>query len=76
MKREELDAALLAAHEHNDAASLIKLYRQAGEESEQAGDINAACFYYTQAYVFALESGDEATNILHGILVSYGREEG
>ena len=72
--RAQLDAALLAAHEAGDHAGLVRLYRQAGEEREAAGDIDAACFYYTHAYVFALESGDEAAGGLLDRLVKHGRD--
>ncbi|WP_075997111.1 hypothetical protein [Salaquimonas pukyongi] len=74
MDRGQLDAALIAAHEAGDRAALVRLYRQAGEEREQAGDIDAACFYYTHAYVFALESGHGEAAILLERLVRHGRE--
>ena len=74
MDRAQLDASLLAAHEAGDHAALVRLYRQAGEEREEAGDIDAACFYYTHAYVFALESGHEAASELLGRLVRHGRD--
>ena len=74
MDRAQLDAALITAHEAGDHAALVWLYRQAGEEREEAGDIDAACFYYTHAYVFALESGHVAASELLTRLVRHGRD--
>lgn len=54
MTREELDAALLAAHAAGNRAALIDLYRQASEAAETG---QARAFYLTHAYVFALEAG-------------------
>ncbi|MCB1387204.1 MAG: hypothetical protein KDJ80_14805 [Nitratireductor sp.] len=74
MNRTRLDAALVAAHEADDKAALVRLYRQAGEASEAGGNIDAACFFYTQAYVFALESGDPARAALLAKLAAHGRD--
>ena len=74
MGRDRLDAALIAAHEADDKAALVRLYRQAGEASEAGGDIDAACFYYTHAYVFALESGDPARREMLAKLAAHGRD--
>ena len=73
-KLEALEAALLDAHEHGDHHALVTLYKEAGTLKEQAGDIDAACFYYTHAYVYALETGDAASQDLLGKLVSHGRD--
>ena len=72
--QQALDRDLLAAHAADDAGSLVLLYRQAGAAREQAGDIDAACFFYTHAYVFALESGHAAASELLDVLVRYGRD--
>ena len=72
---EKLNAKLLVAHDKGDVSELIKLYRAAGELREGEGDINAACFYYTHAYVFALEHGDLAASALKQKLADYGREK-
>lgn len=69
-----LEAKLLAAHDREDHEALVSLYRDAGAIKEQAGDIDAACFYYTHAYVFALEIGNPASADLLGKLVQYGRD--
>ncbi len=64
MDRAELDQALLKAHEDKDSAELVRLYTLAGDRAEEAGNIDAACFYLTHAFVFALEAGlPEATEL-------------
>lgn len=70
-----LDAALLEAHNQNDITALIELYAQAADEAETSADIDAACFFLTHAYVFALEAGSDLAKTLHTRLKSYGREE-
>lgn len=71
---EGIDQALLAAHVENDHKKLVFLYSQAGAELIEA-DIDGACFYYTQALVFALESGDKRADEIREILIANGREE-
>lgn len=73
--RAALDARLIAAHEARDWGALVGLYAQAGESSEAAGSIDAACFYLTHAYVFALQTGDPRAADLHARLKARGREE-
>ncbi len=67
----DLDLALLAAHEAGDTALLVKLYQQA---AKQAREPDAASFYLTHAYVFALEAGDPAADALRRRLIEMGRE--
>lgn len=74
LEKSELDAALLDAHQKKDSEALVMLYSKAGSEREDAGDIDAACFYFTHAYVFALESGDQRASSLIDVLLKYGRE--
>jgi hypothetical protein len=73
--RAALDAALIAAHEADDQPHLVSLYTRAGDDAEAAGEIDAACFYLTHAYVFALASGTPEAAALHARLLAYGREE-
>lgn len=70
-----LDAALLAAHHDHDHTTLITLYIQAADQAEKAGDTDAACFFLTYAYVFALEAGSPNASVLHMRLKAHGREE-
>ena len=55
--RTSLDTALIAAHDAGDAARLARLYAEAAGDFASLGDIDAACFFDTHAYVFALEAG-------------------
>lgn len=71
-----LEADLLQAHHNQDGAALARLYFAAGELSEQAGHTDEAGYRYTQAYVFALESGETAlADRLRQKLIASGREE-
>ena len=67
----DLDAALLAAHEAGDGAALVVLYQQA---AAQAADIDAACFYLTHAFVFALEIAHPDMPAIRARLQAEGRE--
>ena len=73
--RAALDAALLDAHHRGDLGALVRLYDEAGTGAEAAGDPDAACFYWTHAYIFALEAGDPAALGLRDRLKGYGREK-
>ena len=73
MEREDLDPALLKAHEDKDNAELVRLYTLAGDQAEAAGNIDAACFYLTHAFVFALEAGLPKAKELNRRLAERGR---
>ncbi len=66
----DLDTRLLAAHAKGDQPALVALYTEA---ADQANDIDAACFYLTHAYIYALELGHPATEMLHLRLAQHGR---
>ena len=66
-----LDTQLIAAHEAGDAVLLIRLYTQAADE---ACCEEAAGFYLTHAYVFALEAGAPEAPALRQRLIDMGRE--
>jgi hypothetical protein len=66
-----LDAKLIAAHEAGDAVLLADFYRQA---AEAAASEEAAGFYLTHAYVFALEGGLPEAPALRQRLIDMGRE--
>ena len=72
MRPEELDAALLAAHHADDKTALVSLYTEA---ANRAGTVDTACFFLTNAYVFALETGHVAAQELFLRLRTHGREE-
>jgi hypothetical protein len=70
--RDELDAALLAAHAADDRPALVGLYTKA---ADTAPSPEAAGFYLTHAYVFALEAGLPEAARLRARLKAEGREE-
>jgi len=70
--RDDLNLRLLAAHAAGEKAALVTLY---GEAAEGADDIDAACFFLTHAYVYALDIGDDRARTLHARLFQHGREE-
>lgn len=65
-----LDDRLLAAHATGDLRALVTLYAEA---ADAANDLDAACFYLTQAYIFALDTGDAAAGALAARLREAGR---
>lgn len=67
----DLNAQMLAAHAKADRGALISLYAEA---ADGAADVDAACFYLTHAYVFALEAGDARADGLRAQLIRHGRE--
>ncbi|WP_371154260.1 hypothetical protein [Jannaschia sp. 2305UL9-9] len=64
-----LDARLLAAHAAGDRGSLVSLYEMASKGAEA----DAAAFFLTQAWVFALETGDPRASALQAALAERGR---
>ncbi len=73
MDKTDLDRLLLEAHDRNDHGALVRYYTMAADEREAAQDIDAACFYLTHAFVFALESGAPEAESLNARLAAYGR---
>ena len=69
-----LHERILAAHAAGDAATLAGLYRQAAARADRRGGDDAAAFFLTQAYVFALEAGTAAAAELRAALVARGRD--
>ncbi|MEL6168704.1 MAG: hypothetical protein AAFR35_08425 [Pseudomonadota bacterium] len=70
--RAALDERILDAHAKGDRSALVGLYLDA------AGTVigaPAAGFFLTQAYVFALETGDPRTDAIRERLVSLGAED-
>ena len=54
----ELDRLILAAHAAGAKAALAQLYAEAGDLLENVSTTDHAAFVRTQAYVYALETGD------------------
>ncbi|HEX6143648.1 MAG TPA: hypothetical protein VFZ01_13085 [Geminicoccaceae bacterium] len=57
-RRARLEAGILDAHARGDLAVLARLYAEAGEHEHAAARTDAACFFWTQAWIFALDQGD------------------
>ena len=66
-----LNDQLLAAHATGDQISMVRLYTQAGDQAPSA---EAAAFYLTQAYIYALDAGAPQALDLHARLVTLGAE--
>ena len=66
----DLNGRLLRAHDAGDKHALVRLYTQA---ADQAPDTDTACFFLTQAYVFALETAHPSTEVLSARLTRHGR---
>ena len=74
MSEGQLDAEILQAHAAGVAARLARLYRDAADQADAAGETDRACFYLTHAWVFALEAGDPLADDIRARLVRQGRE--
>lgn len=74
MTPHELDAALIAAHGSRDADQIASLFALAGERASAKGEMDAACFFWTQGYIWALEAGNPIAAQLHRALKDQGRE--
>lgn len=73
MDLNELDTHLLQAHSDHDVPALIRLYALAADQADQRQDHDAACFYLTHAFVFALEDGAPEADELNRQLYERGR---
>lgn len=71
MTRADLNDAILAAFAAGDGAVIARLYGAAGDA---APNVDEACFYWTQAYVFALEAGLKEAETYRAALAAEGRE--
>ncbi len=74
MNDEALERQILAAHRDGDGSAVAELYLVAANRAERAGDLDRACFFLTQAWVFALEAGNPLAIELRARLVAHGRE--
>ena len=70
----ELEAEVMTAHARGATADLARIYREAALAREAGGDVEAACFLFTHAYVFALEAGLPEQDDIARRLEHYGRE--
>jgi len=70
----DLQRRLMAAHDLGDLAALAELFAEAADLAEVAGEIDRACFFLTQAWVFAMDAGAPVAKALRARLVAYGRD--
>ncbi|MEZ5932245.1 MAG: hypothetical protein R3F54_09880 [Alphaproteobacteria bacterium] len=56
---DRLNARIRAAHAAGHLQALAAGYAEGGALYDGQGETDAACFFWTQAYVFALDAGDE-----------------
>ncbi len=70
---QDLHRALLCAHAAQNQEALVALYTRAARQADRQGRADAACFYLTQALVFALEGGLPQAQALNQDLVARGR---
>ena len=71
---DDLDARLLAAHEADDRAALVRLYSEAATGAAGKGQTDAQAFFLTHAYIFALDIGLAEADTLRRKLQRIGRE--
>ena len=70
----EADDPIGRAIRDGDAAALVRLYVAEADRLEAGGEIDAACFFLTQAYVWALDGALEEAPGLRARLIAAGRE--
>lgn len=69
------DAQVRAAQTAKAPARLAQIYHQLGLQELDQDKPDAGAFLLVQAYVYALEAGDERAQEIHQILKQMGREE-
>ena len=57
---EQLDREIIDAHRRLDACSLAHLYSRAAQRVAKQGDPDRAAFLLVNAYVWALDAGEDA----------------
>ena len=72
---EHLNSQVIKAHKIGETSLLVDIYDMLGAEELEKGAITSGCFLLTQAYIYALESGDLRASRIHKILQSHDREE-
>ena len=69
-----LDRQIQADHRRGDLAALARDYAAGGDLYARTGRIDAACFYWTQAWILALDAGDASLEAeTHAHLARFGR---
>ncbi|MEO0496979.1 MAG: hypothetical protein AAF141_06355 [Pseudomonadota bacterium] len=70
-----MDEQIMAAHAQHDFPALVHLYTCAADAAELADQQDAAAFYLTHAFVFALEAGASEAAALNKRLADIGRAD-
>ena len=71
---DELDATIERAHGAGRLDGLAECYARGGDLYEHQGETDAACFFWTQAYVLALDAGvDALADAMHAKLAARSR---
>lgn len=71
---DRLEAAIQTDHRCGNKAGLADSYAEGAALYERQGEIDAACYFWTQAYVMALDAGvDELASAMHGKLSAHRR---
>ncbi len=71
---DELNAAIEEAHDAGRLDRLAASYARGGALYERQGETDAACFFWTQAYIFALDAGAAPlAEAMHDKLRAFGR---
>lgn len=71
---DDLDAAIRDAHSAGRLDVLATSYARGGALYERQGETDAACFFWTQAYVLALDAGvAPLADAMHEKLAAFGR---
>jgi len=69
-----LDDAIKQAHGAGRLDNLATHYARGAALYERQGETDAACFFWTQAYVFALDAGiDPLAEAMRAKLAAFGR---
>ena len=63
------------AHKENDRKNLKLLFESLGMLELKKNNIDAGCFFLTNAYIYALEESLSSAKKIHKILKLHGREE-
>lgn len=70
----QLETAILADHRADNREGLAETYAKGAALYERQGEIDAACFFWTQAYVLALDAGaEQLAKAMYGKLHEQGR---
>ena len=71
---DRLNATIEEAHGNRRLDKLAASYAEGGALYERQGETDAACFFWTQAYIFALDAGAAAlADAMREKLNSFGR---